>query len=174
LLINLNVKDLYVIIDKPEYAVGVFIVLLISIAELYKLSLGTNGAILTNSKYYRAFFYFSLAMALSVILLNKWLIEEMGIDGAALATFIVVMVFSTIKIIYIHSKLQMQPYSKHTIVVLGVILTLFFVFNFWNFPFHPIINIVVKTGLISVIYLTLIFKLRVSEDISLLIRKYLK
>ena len=93
-------------INKPEYSVGVIIVLMISIAELYKLALGTNGAILTNSKYYKVFFYFSIAMALSVILLNRWLIQLFGINGAALATLLVVVVFSTFKIIYIKRKLQ--------------------------------------------------------------------
>ena len=70
---------MYKIIGRPEYAVGVLIVLMISFSELYKLALGTNGAILTNSKYYKMFFYFSIGMATSVILLNKILIEKIGI-----------------------------------------------------------------------------------------------
>ena len=174
LLINLNVKDLYLIIDKPQFSVGVLIVLLISIAELYKLALGTNGAILVNSKYYKVFFYFSVAMAISVIVLNKLLIEKMGIDGAALATLIVVLVFSTIKILYIQRKMKMQPFTRNTLVILALIVVLFFSFYFWNFTFHPIINILLKTGIISVLYLILILKFKVSEDIMLLLRKYIK
>lgn len=172
LLINLNVKDLYILIDKPQYSVGVLIVLLISISELYKLALGTNGAILTNSKYYKMFFYFSVGMALSVIFLNKWLIGLLGIDGAALATLIVVLVFSTIKIIYIQKKLNMQPFTSNTIVVLLLILILFFGFYFWNFSFHPLLNIILKTVLLSIIYLMIVVKLNVSQDITMLIRKY--
>ncbi len=174
LLINLNVKDLYLLIDKPQYSVGILIVLLISISELYKLALGTNGAILTNSKYYKMFFYFSIGMAVSVILLNKWLINLLGIDGAALATLIVVLVFSTIKILYIQQKMEMQPFTKKTLVVLALIAILFFSFYFWNFSLHPLLNIVLKTGIISVIYLFLVFKFKVSEDIMLLLRKYIK
>lgn len=72
LLINLNIGDMYRIIDRPQYAVGVLIVFMISLAELYKLALGTNGAILTNSKYYRAFFYLAVGMAVCVIVLNRF------------------------------------------------------------------------------------------------------
>ncbi|MBV1888171.1 MAG: oligosaccharide flippase family protein [Urechidicola sp.] len=97
LLINLNIDELYKIIDRPQYSVGVLIVLMISVSELYKLALGTNGAILTNSRYYRVFFYLSVGMAICVIMLNKYLIQLIGIDGAALATLITVVLFSTIK-----------------------------------------------------------------------------
>jgi O-antigen/teichoic acid export membrane protein len=173
LLINLNVKDLYILIDKPQYSIGVLIVLLISISELYKLALGTNGAILTNSKYYKMFFYFSVGMAVSVIFLNKWLIGLLGIDGAALATLIVVLVFSTIKIVYIQNKLNMQPFTIKTIVVLLLVLILFIGFYFWNFSFHPMLNIILKTILLSFIYLVIVVKLNVSQDITMLIRKYI-
>ncbi len=174
LLINLNVKDLYLIIDKPEFSVGVLIVLLISIAELYKLALGTNGAILVNSKYYKMFFYFSILMAVSVIVLNRWLIEVLGIDGAALATLIVVLVFSTVKIVYIKSKMGMQPFTKKTIVVLIVIAVLFLGFNFWNFSFHPIVNILLKTTIVSVVYGILVLKLNISRDMQEVYTKYIK
>ncbi len=174
LLINLNVKDLYLIIDKPEFSVGVLIVLLISIAELYKLSLGTNGAILVNSKYYKVFFYFSIAMAASVIILNKLLINTLGIDGAALATLIVVLIFSTIKIVYIQRKMKMQPFSRSTVVVLCLIGVMFLGFYFWNFSFHPIINIVLKTLLVTVVYGIAVIKLKVSSDIQEVYTKYVK
>jgi len=172
LLINLNVKDLYILIDKPQFSMGVLIVLLISISELYKLALGTNGAILTNSKYYKMFFYFSVGMAVSVIFLNKWLIGMLGIDGAALATLIVVFVFSTIKIVYIQNKLNMQPFTIKTIIVLLLVSSLFFGFYFWNFSFHPIVNILLKTVIISVIYAFAILKLNISSDIQEVLRKY--
>ncbi|NNC70475.1 MAG: oligosaccharide flippase family protein [Flavobacteriaceae bacterium] len=172
LLINLNVEDLYVLIDKPEYSVGIAIVLLISVSEMIKTLIGTNGAILTNSKYYKAFFYFSVAMALSVIILNRWLIIIFGINGAALATLLVVFVYSVIKIVYVRQKLNMQPFTKNTLRALLLIITLFFSFYFWNFSFHPIINIVLKTILISVIYLVLIVKLKVSEDVQEVLKRY--
>ncbi|MET2984375.1 oligosaccharide flippase family protein [Aureibaculum conchae] len=174
LLINLNIQDLYAFINKPEYAVGGMIVLMISISELYKLALGTNGAILTNSNHYKVFFYFSIAMALSVIFLNRWLIQVMGINGAALATLIVVLAFSTFKIIYIQLKLDMQPFTKKTVLVLAIISILFFVFYFLILPFHPLVNMIVKSILLSIVYTVLIYKLNISEDINSLINKYIR
>ena len=111
LLINTNITDLYLIIDKPEYTVGIYVVLMISVSELIKLALGTNGAILTNSKYYRILFYYSIAMAVCVVFLNRLFIEIMGIQGAALATLLVVFVFSFLRVWYVNQKLSMQPFE---------------------------------------------------------------
>ena len=172
LLINLNVGDLYRLINKPEYTVGVYIVLMISIAELFKLSLGNNGAILMNSKYYKMFFYFSIAMAFSVIVLNRWLIEELGINGAALATLSVVLLFGSFRVLYIYTKFKMQPFRKKTAQVLALIAVLFLLFYFVELPFHPILNIVIKTLIISVVYVFVIFKMKVSEELNTLLKKY--
>ncbi|MEZ4842259.1 MAG: polysaccharide biosynthesis C-terminal domain-containing protein, partial [Flavobacteriaceae bacterium] len=174
LLINLNVNDLYNLINKPEYSVGIIIVLMISVSELYKLALSTNGAILSNSKYYKVFFYFSIAMALSVILLNRWLIAAIGINGAALATLLVVVVFSTFKVFYLKKKMDMQPFTVNTLKLLGLILAIFLLFYFVELPFHPIIAIVLKSAVITVLYVFAVFRMNISEEVNVLLDRYLK
>lgn len=173
LLINLNIADLYALINKPEFTKGIWVVMIISISKLMELALGTGNAILLNSKYYKIFFYLSLAMAVSVILLNKWLIDLIGINGAAIATLIVVVVYSVAKIIYLKSKFKIQPFNLNTIK-LGVIISVIFVaFYFWNFSFHPVVNIGLKSILISLLYFMLINKLLISKDINSFITNYM-
>ncbi len=174
LLINLNIVDLYKIIDKPEYSVGVLIVLLVSISELFKLVLGINGSILTNSKYYQIFFYLSVGTALTAIILNKVLIKKMGIDGAALATLVTIVFFAIIKIWYVKRKLKIQPFTRKTFIVLMLILLMFKVFYSVDFNLHPILNIAFKSILISLIYGMLIYRLKLSADINELVDGYLK
>lgn len=173
LLINLNVNDLYLIINKPQYSQGVWIVLIISIAKLMELALGIGNAILVNSKYYKIFFYLSVSMAVSVIFLNKWLINLLDNNGAALATLIVVMVYSFIKIGYIRLKFNIHPFSIKTIKLLLLVIGLFFVFSFWNFSFQPVINIILKSIVISALYLITIKRIAISEDLNLLAAKFL-
>lgn len=174
LLVNLNINEMYQIIGKPQYSVGIWIVLMISISELYKLALGTNGAILINSKYYRTFFYLSIAMATTVIVLNHFLIKSIGINGAALATLITILIFNTVKVWYIKRKLNMQPFTKKTALVLGLILVLFGLFYSLKFSFSPMINIVLKSLIVSVFYGVLVFKMNISNDITELIKGVIK
>ena len=170
LLINANIREIYQFIDRPEYAAGMFIVLVISISELIKLSLGTNGAILTNSSLYKVLFYFSLAMALSVFLLNRLLIEQLGIDGAALATLIVVLVFSAIKVYYVYRKLGMQPYTGKTGVLMVLIAVVFVIFYLLEFDLHPLIAILIKGTLITAVFLFSVLRMRISDDMTEFLR----
>lgn len=172
LLINLNIHDMYELINKPQYTKGVWVVLIISISKLIELALGTGNAILINSIYFKIFFYLSIAMAISIIFLNKWLISLIGIDGAALATLIVVFIYSIIKIFYIQNKFKIQPFSTDTFKIAIVLITVFVVFYFWNFQFHPIVNMLLKGVLISILYIFLINKLKISKDINSLLEKY--
>lgn len=170
LLINANIREIYQFIDRPEYAAGMFIVLVISISELVKLSLGTNGAILTNSSLYRVLFYLSLAMAVSVFILNRLLIEQLGIDGAALATLIVVVAFSAIKVYYVYRKLGMQPFTGKTGVLVVLIAVVFVIFYLLEFDLHPLIAILIKGALITVVFLFSVLRMRISEDMTDFIR----
>lgn len=174
LLINTNITELYKLINKPEYAVGIYVVLMISISELIKLALGTNGAILTNSKYYKILFYYAIGMAVSVIILNRIFIDALGIQGAALATLLVVAIFSVLKILYVHMKMRMQPFTTKTVVLLLLIFGLFVVFNFIELPFHPVLNILIKCICIGVIFIAFVLKLRLSEDLNMIFKKYVK
>lgn len=174
LLINLNIDDLYALINKPQFTKGIWVVLIISVSKIIELALGTGNAILINSKYYKIFFYVSLAMAISVIILNKWLIELIGINGAAVATLIVVGVYSFLKILYINIKLKIQPFSFKTLQIM--LFLILFLVGFWfvDLPFHPLINIVLKSLFITASYIFLIHKFGVSNDLSNLLKNTYK
>jgi O-antigen/teichoic acid export membrane protein len=173
LLINLNIGDMYELINKPQFTKGIWVVLIISLSKIVELALGTGNAILVNSNYYKIFFYLSLAMAVTVIFLNKWLISLIGIDGAALATLIVTLLYSVIKIFYIKSKFEIQPFSLKTIKIALIISLVFSVFYFWNFDFNPLINMMLKGVLITILYTFLIKKFHISEEINMLFLRYM-
>ena len=174
LLINLNVVDLFLIINKPEYSTGVLIVLLISIAKIFELAMGTNTAIIANSKYYKSFFYISLAMALSVVVTNNWLINLYGNDGAALATLLVVTVFIILKIVYVQLKLKIQPFTIKTFTVSTIIMLLFALFYLIDFGINPYLNIILRSIIISSSYLFLSYRFKISTEFNDLVNRYLK
>ena len=173
LLVNLNIQELFKLLPQ-EYSGGKWVVLMISGAKLYKMYLGTNGEIIMNSKYFRMLLPLAVAMALSVIFLNDWLIDLYSTNGAAISTLAVVVFFSSIKLWYVKYKFSITPYSKKTGLLLLLLILVFAAFYFWNFNFHPIINIILNSLLISGIYLIAVFKLKISMDINKLIARFIK
>jgi len=173
LLINLNISQMYLLIPE-KYNSGVWVVLFMSIAKLYHMFLGANGAIISNSKYYKILLPYGIAMAVSVIVLNYYLIDIMDINGAALSTLIVIVVFNTLKLHYVYRKFGILPFTNKTGILLLSIVALYFLFCFWNFHFHPIVNILLKSSLIVLLYLILVWKLKISEEINALLNKLIK
>lgn len=174
LLINLNLTDMYLIINKPEFANGFWIVLFISMAKLYEMALGTGNAIIANSAFYRIYFYLSLAMALAVIFLNKWLIGLLGIDGAAIATFLVVLIFNTIKIFFIRSKYDVQPFSMNSVKLVLLITVILLLFLKVEFSLNPFLSIILKSGIIAILYFIIVYFWKISVEFNGFINKTIK
>ncbi len=174
LLINLNIFDLYLLIGKVKYSTGITVVLWLSFAELFKLSLGTNTAILANSKYYKIYFYFSFLMAFSVIVLNDILIKKMGANGAALSTLLVVIVYGFVRIFYIKFKMKIQPFTKKTVFTLVLIFIFFKLFSFLKFNIQPVFSILLKSIIITILYTFIIYKLKLSKEINVQIKRIYK
>jgi O-antigen/teichoic acid export membrane protein len=173
LLIVLNINELYKILPK-EFTGGLFVVLIISLAKLYDNSLGNNNAILFNSDYYKMVLFFGVLLAGLAIVLNFIFIPIYGIEGSAFATFLAIVVYNTVKIVFVKQKLNVQPFSKSTLKMVLLLVLITLTMYFWEFPFHPIVNISLKSTVISIVYFALVLKLNVSEDISMQIKKYLK
>ncbi|WP_178988866.1 oligosaccharide flippase family protein [Winogradskyella schleiferi] len=173
LLIILNINQLYEILPK-EFTGGLFVVLIVSLAKLYDNSLGNNNAILFNSDYYRMVLFFGVLLAIMAIVLNAVFIPIYGIEGSAFATFLAVFIYNTIKIIFVKRKFNMLPFTIGSVKIVIVLIVMSVAFYFWEFPFHPILNITLKSALIGFVYLIMIYKLNVSVDISSQIRKYLR
>ena len=173
LLIVVNINQLYNIIPE-EFSGGLVVVFLISIAKLYDNVLGSNNAILFNSDYYRMVLVFGVILAVCAVLLNMLLIPIYGINGSALATMLAVVIYNTIKIVFVKQKFGMLPFTVQSFKILLLIVLCASAFYYWDFSFHPIINIILKSLLIGIIYAFLISRLKVSEDISAVLKRYAK
>ncbi|XMO86111.1 oligosaccharide flippase family protein [Algibacter sp. AS12] len=173
LLIILNINQLYLVIDE-EYSVGLYVVLLISVSKLYDSLLGSNNAILFNSDYYRLVLIIGVVIIVVMILLNIMLIPMYGINGAAIATFIAVFLYNTIKLYFVYRKFKMFPFTLATFKISMLLLVSALLFYFWEFPFHPIFNIAIKSIFITSLYVFAIYRFNLSEDISTVIKKYLR
>ena len=173
LLINLNIVPFYELMDNPSYGTAVWVVLMISLSKLILMSFGCGPAILATSKFYKITLPFSIGMALSVYFLNNYLIDLMGINGAALSTLIVVAVFTFLKIIYLKSKLNLSPYSFNSVKTLFIIGSLFLIFENISFPFKGISLIIINSLIIGLLYTLVVYYSNLSGTLNKFLRNVL-
>ena len=164
-LIISNINQLYALIPETYHA-GVQIVFLISLVKLFDSSLGNNVSILFNSNYYHFVLYSGVALAVLAFVLNLWLIPIYGIYGAAYATFIAFFLYNLIKLIFVYLKFNIQPFTKKSIWIISLICVFLLLFYFWDFSYLPLVNIILKSIIIVIAYVSLTFVFRLSEDIT--------
>jgi O-antigen/teichoic acid export membrane protein len=170
--IFLNIKQIYHLIPA-EYSGGIAVVFLIGLSKFYDVIQGNNNAIILNTKYYRWVLVFGLLLVVMMVGLNMIFIPMYGIVGAALATLISVIVYNSIKLWFVVKKMNLFPFTKNTLLSFGIIIVVFLLFYFWDFSFHPIVNIVLKSILISIVYMYCNYRLVISAEINQVISNFL-
>ncbi|NUY79311.1 polysaccharide biosynthesis C-terminal domain-containing protein [Flavobacterium sp. MAH-1] len=168
--ILVNIKQVYLLLPA-EYGQGMFTVFVIGLSKYLDLILGNNNAIIFNSKYYRAVLLLGLLLAALMIGLNMFLIPKMGIDGAALATLASIALYSLSKLLFVVFKMKLYPFSKQTLYSFAILTATFCMFYYWDFPFHPIPNIALKSILVTVFFIGINYWLRISPDVNSVIDK---
>ena len=176
LCIQANISNIYAFIPGQEkgYEKAFQIVIIVSFARLFSMSIGCINHIIANSKYYPYLSYISIISAAMVVFLNVLLIPTYGIIGAAWATVIVLIISNIIKIRIIFSKFKIHPYSKKSIKITLLILSIYFATFTLSFsPIH-LIDIVLKISLIGFVYVGIGYLFNLAPQIKELIINYLK
>jgi O-antigen/teichoic acid export membrane protein len=173
LLILLNLSQLYELLPKT-YSGGFMIVFWIGLAKVYDSLLGNNNSILYNSNYYRSILFFGVLLAVLAIIFNLWLIPNFGIDGAAIASFSAFFIYNTLKLVYVWVKFKMLPFTHETFKVFLLLIVTSIIFSLFSFTFHPIISIALKSTMMILVYVGILYRFKISEDIHGFLSRYFK
>lgn len=170
--ILVNIKQIYLLLP-PDYSQGIFTVFVIGFSKYLDLILGNNNSIIFNSKYYKAVLLLGLLLAVVQVLLNLYLIPLMLIDGAALATLISIALYSLAKLLFVVFRMKLFPFTVKTVYSFGILVGTFALFYFWDFPFHPIVNIMLKSVVVTALYVLVHYKMKLSEDFNKVVDTFL-
>ena len=165
LCIFVNIDQLYEMLPK-DYAGGIWIVFIIGLSKYFDLILGNNNAIIFNSKYYRMVLFLGLMLVFFTIVLNMIFIPLYGITGSAIATLLSITIYSVAKLMFVVRRMHLYPFTIQTVYSIVITAVLFVLFYFWKFPFHPIIGIVLKSILVTVLYVYINYKFSISKEIN--------
>ena len=171
-LIIVNAQQCYALLPDKDYSTGLTVLVIISVVKLSDALVGFNNAVLLNSPYYRTVLFLGVFLVIGTILMNMWLIPLYGINGAGLATLIVFSSYNLLKSVFVYRKYNLQPFYKETLQT-----TLFGIiaiggFFFWDFPFHPLVNISLKSLLVGGVSVFFLLKLGISDELIRLIRRF--
>lgn len=168
--IFINIHQVYALLPE-DYSKAIWVVFLIAFSKYFDLILGNNNSIIFNSKYYSTVLALGVGLVVLAVFLNWLLIPIFGIIGVAMATLISMFLYSFLKLMFVVKKMKLFPFTFQTVATLGVTAFCFGIFYFWDFPWHPIVNITGKSILFTLVYWMLQYRLRYSEELHQLMHK---
>ena len=146
-----------------------YIFFFLGLAKLVDMITSVNSQIIIFSKFYKYNLIFILLLGVTNVVSNYFLIKEFNVIGAAIATFFAMLLFNGIKLIFIYVKMGFHPFSINSLK--AIFLAIFAYFIAYAVPViaYPILNILVKGSVFSLIYLSAILYLNIAPEISKLI-----
>ncbi|MEY3500036.1 MAG: hypothetical protein RL308_1705, partial [Bacteroidota bacterium] len=70
------------------------------------------------------------------------------------------------KLILVYWKMNVFPFTIKSLYSFGIITFVFLAFYFWDFNYFPIVNIILKSILITVFYIFFNYKLKISLEMN--------
>lgn len=156
---------------KPVYQNVHNIFLFLSLGHIVTLMLGLSGGILLSSAYY---YFDSITSAILVVLLitsNLWFIPTFGIEGAAMATACSIGLYQFARFIFTWQKFGVQPISKAMIYILLISALIVYLNQFLPFTMASWLNVLVRSCLVTMLYLCLNVLLKTSPEINSILTK---
>lgn len=166
-----NLSDLFAFIPQGSgIAEGFWVVVAVCCAKMALMLFGPSQEILVYSPHYRVTLYFQIGSAIALTLLNIVMIPTWGLTGAGLSYLAAILAHSLMKYVFVWKRFQVSPFTEKHLPLLLLSTIIFLVFWFAPFPFSPVINILVRSALTTLIFVFAVWKMNISPEINQLIR----
>jgi O-antigen/teichoic acid export membrane protein len=168
-----NIHNIFQIIG-PDYISGKWVIFFIGLGSLIDLTTGANSSILGTSKYYKVQTLFLIGLVVLTVTTNFLLIPHFGILGAALGNAICLTILNIARYLFLYFKFRLQPFNFRFIFVALIGCLTYFISTFLPPLPNYILDIVVRSAIVSVLFCAPIYFFNISEDINTKANEYLK
>ena len=165
LCIWLNIDSIFLLFPET-FQSGRWVVFYIGLSQLFNMVSGLNAQIIINSEYYRYDLFTSVFLVFVTIATNFILIPKYGINGAAMATAISILLFNLIRLVLIKVKMNMHPFSLRTMYTVLLLLGIYLLLYSLPGSGYAFLDIVWKSLLVLIIFIPSVLYLNLSEDIN--------
>jgi O-antigen/teichoic acid export membrane protein len=186
-IIWINIDLVYALIPNGNvYDEAKFVVLILSAVKIINTSLNVGATVLSYSKYYYYSLLFTVILTVTAIYMNIKLIPIWGMEGAALASLVSYIVYYIFLLTFVNWKIKVSPLSMKELYTVIIILSLFaidwllqtymskhLISMFGVELIGKILDSVVRTSLLSIIGIVIIYKSKISKQVNDIIDKFL-
>jgi O-antigen/teichoic acid export membrane protein len=175
LFLGINACSKYLFEFLPiEYSSSLHLVLILSFGSLVNVATGINSSILFYSNQYKNGCYLLLSIFILTVILDIIFIPTYGLNGAAIITASISILFNFSKFLFIYYKFKLQPYTINSVkITLVIVLGFIIVWFMPSLTSNNILNIIINSGAITAFYVGCIYKLNIIPEIFEMVKSKL-
>ncbi len=170
-IIWVNLDNIFSLMPE-QYSAGRYVFLFLGLGRIIDMYSGLNSAILMTSKKYRYEFLMSLFLVGLTIGTNLLLIPRFGMNGAALATMISIIIFNIGHVTFVWRFYRIQPFALKDSVVALIGLLSIGVSALIPTMGHFILDAVIRTLIITAVFGIPIYLSGISPTLNTTIERF--
>lgn len=168
-----NIDNCFHILTE-EFEKGKYVIFFIGLSNIVNSTTGISSQIIGVSKYYRANTYLLVIFIGLVVSSNVLFIPRFGITGAAIASFTSVCLYNLLRVGYVYKKMKILPFDAKQILVILIASVVYFLSTLLPTLDHFVLDILVRSLLITVIYIPLILAFRTSDEANSIFKQFIR
>ncbi len=165
IMIWVNIDAIFLVMPSV-YSAGRYVFLILGVGKLFDMSAALTSTIVITSKKYRFDLLFTLSMVASAILFNLLLIPVFGINGAAMASMITLVLFNLLRILFIRYHFGIIPFRNKQIwipVIITIIVLLSFLIPLTGMLWFDVIS---RTTVAMLVFLIPVKIMNISPELE--------
>ncbi|MEZ7941085.1 MAG: polysaccharide biosynthesis C-terminal domain-containing protein [Flavobacteriales bacterium] len=161
-----NVDSLLLMLPV-KFRTGTWVILFIGLSKIFQIFAGMSGSYIVYSEYYRYNLRLNLVLLGLSVFTNFIGIWRYGINGAAAATALSILIYSVMKLSFVYRKFQCHPFSKELLKLLffQLVCTALFM-TIPAFEAQPWIQIIIKSVIFTAVYYLGVRLLKIAPELN--------
>lgn len=160
--------------NLAQYVGGAMAIRWLTFGILINIFIGSQRAIIINTRFFRFDLYSNLVILTLVCLGNYFLIPLYLETGAAITTSMGLILYNLIGLAYLWQKLRIHPF-QWKLVQIGVLIAVMMAFGLLMPSLANVyLDILLRSALIVLLYVSAAYFFRLSEDASGMLEGFLK
>ena len=172
ILMVTNLHNIFKLLP-PAYLGGEWVIILIALSKLIIASTGVSVQILGTSPKYKIQTYSLGVLVILAIVFYMIFIPLWGMIGAALGSLLSYSLASALRVVYLNRNMKLFPYRLTHIKCLAIGLLAFAVGKVIPVLDHYLVDLIIRSSAISIVFISLSYLLSISNDLNLIIDKFL-
>ncbi len=145
---------------------GKIVILILGIAKLFDMITSVNELIISYSKYFRFNLFALLVLAVLNVIANLIFIPYFDIAGAALATLLSIVLYNSVKTIFIYTKYRIHPFQGQMFKIGLLTGGLYLIGSYMPSINNAFLSIGLKSILLVTVFVYFVLKLKISQEAS--------